>query len=448
MNSRLPQENTYDLEQQFLLSLPEEAARYLAEDLNVGIPLKDNLTIEMKPDMRNAIVRYNGQVYRGVLLDLPCIIESLKTTDRKTFYKTADISQIMICSQSEDNGPIRGSAAYLSSRSQGGNVSTAGGRDPREYQYLHGITPPLKNVLRRRFRKTRKKRLVDMPQIEKEVKQLLRADMQAEGVKWEVIWSDPPRTMTESSTSHKTQAAEDADGDSSAGPGKLHLQDGARLNAVEEDEEEEEEGHGHYAVDHLAVFGEISSSSSGNSSSSCPSTSCSDDEDATKTSKSAAGRHQRKTGGASGAAPTDAGLGDFVSRPSPETPTSDAPAEGDTLKDELAAQLLLSDSGDEDDNNAAGESNDNRGGGGGSSSSSECDPLIGRAPADRRQRPDSPTGVEDTHAAAEIVLDDVDVGLGDGDEDDEFQRGGELLDDPFGPALSHSEDDELSRDNF
>ncbi|KAL7055352.1 hypothetical protein AAHC03_022599 [Spirometra sp. Aus1] len=400
MNSRLPQENTYDLEQQFLLSLPEEAARYLAEDLNVGIPLKDNLTIEMKPDMRNAIVRYNGQVYRGVLLDLPCIIESLKTTDRKTFYKTADISQIMICSQSEDNGPIRGSAAYLSSRSQGGNVSTAGGRDPREYQYLHGITPPLKNVLRRRFRKTRKKRLVDMPQIEKEVKQLLRADMQAEGVKWEVIWSDPPRTMTESSTSHKTQAAEDADGASSAGPGN---------------------------------------------------TSCSDDEDATKTSKSAAGRHQRKTGGASGAAPTDAGLEDFVSRPSPETPTFDAPAEGDTLKDELAAQLLLSDSGDEDDTNAAGEnlSNDNRdGGGGGSSSSSECDPMLDRAPADRRQRPDSPTGVEDTHAAAEIVLDDVDVGLGDGDEDDEFQRGGELLDDPFGPALSHSEDDELSRDNF
>uniref|UniRef100_A0A0V0J2S3 UPF0586 protein C9orf41 n=2 Tax=Schistocephalus solidus TaxID=70667 RepID=A0A0V0J2S3_SCHSO len=430
MNSRLPQENTYDLEQQFLLSLPEEAARYLSEDLNVGIPLKDNLTIEMKPDMRNAIVRYNGQVYRGVLLDLPCIIESLKTTDRKTFYKTADISQIMICSQSEDNGPIRGSAAYLSSRSQAGNVSTAGGRDPREYQYLHGITPPLKNVLRRRFRKTRKKRLVDMPQIEKEVKQLLRADMQAEGVKWEVIWSDPPRTMAESSASNKTQAAEDADGTSSVSAGKLNLQDGARLNAVEE-EEEEEEGHGNYAVDHLAVFGEISSSSS--SSSSCASSSCSEDEDATKVAKSTAGRHQRKAPGASESAPppTDTGLEDF-----------DTPAKGDTLKDELAAQLLLSDSGDEGD----ADENISNGNGGDGSSSSECDPAI--RSADLRQRSDSPTGVEDTHAAAEIVLDDVDVGLGDGDEDDEFQRGGELLDDPFGPALSHSEDDELSRDNF
>ena len=28
------------------------------------------------------------------LVDLPCIVESLKTTDRKSFYKTADISQV------------------------------------------------------------------------------------------------------------------------------------------------------------------------------------------------------------------------------------------------------------------------------------------------------------------------------------------------------------------
>ena len=31
-------------------------------------------------------------------MDLPCIIESLKTTDNKTFYKTADVSQMLICS--------------------------------------------------------------------------------------------------------------------------------------------------------------------------------------------------------------------------------------------------------------------------------------------------------------------------------------------------------------
>ena len=31
-------------------------------------------------------------------MDLPCIIETLKTTDNKTFYKTSDISQMVICS--------------------------------------------------------------------------------------------------------------------------------------------------------------------------------------------------------------------------------------------------------------------------------------------------------------------------------------------------------------
>ena len=30
------------------------------------------------------------------LLDLPCINEALKTTDFKTFYKTADICQVSI----------------------------------------------------------------------------------------------------------------------------------------------------------------------------------------------------------------------------------------------------------------------------------------------------------------------------------------------------------------
>ena len=35
------------------------------------------------------------------MLDLPTIIESQKTIDRKTFYKTADISQMVICKEGE-----------------------------------------------------------------------------------------------------------------------------------------------------------------------------------------------------------------------------------------------------------------------------------------------------------------------------------------------------------
>ena len=42
-------------------------------------------------------------VFKNILqvLDLPTIIESQKTVDRKTFFKTADISQIVICKEGE-----------------------------------------------------------------------------------------------------------------------------------------------------------------------------------------------------------------------------------------------------------------------------------------------------------------------------------------------------------
>ncbi|VDP66309.1 unnamed protein product [Schistosoma mattheei] len=133
--------------------------------------------------MRHTIVRYNGQVYQGQIMDLPCIIESLKTTDKKNFYKTANICQMMICTQGDETGPLRGTAAYLDNRPGSRNKTFDISHENREFQFLHGITPPLKNVLHRRFRKTRRKRFVDMPKIEKEVKQLLRADLQAVNVK-------------------------------------------------------------------------------------------------------------------------------------------------------------------------------------------------------------------------------------------------------------------------
>ena len=57
----------------------------------------------------------------------------------------------------------------------------------KKYLYPHGITPSLKNVRKRRFRKTLKKKNVELPEIEKEVKRLLRVDNEAVNVKWEIV---------------------------------------------------------------------------------------------------------------------------------------------------------------------------------------------------------------------------------------------------------------------
>lgn len=45
-------------------------------------------------DTRRAVVEVGNVSLAAKLVDLPCVIGSLKTLDRKTFYKTADVSQV------------------------------------------------------------------------------------------------------------------------------------------------------------------------------------------------------------------------------------------------------------------------------------------------------------------------------------------------------------------
>lgn len=72
--------------------------------------------------------------------------------------------------------------------------------------YPHGVTPSLKNVRKRRFRKTLKKKNVELPEIEKEVKRLLRVDNEAFSVKWEIVECDePPEPEKETGNTPKSK---------------------------------------------------------------------------------------------------------------------------------------------------------------------------------------------------------------------------------------------------
>ena len=104
------QEPPADLENQFIMRLPAEPAAALKEALRSGAGnLKDRLAIQMEPDknsanqnqMRRGTVTFDGWTMHSKLVDLPTIIESQKTMDRKTFYKTADICQLLICKEGE-----------------------------------------------------------------------------------------------------------------------------------------------------------------------------------------------------------------------------------------------------------------------------------------------------------------------------------------------------------
>lgn len=175
--------NLIELEEQFILRMPAvkengvskphpatqalrealaEQSRLTDQDTD---PLRDRLFIDVDPKTRRGCVKFDDYVFEARLFDLPCIIESLKTKDKKMFYKTADICQILVC-----RGPGDPPWEEEEEKAKKKNAGNSGGHiESSIYQWPHGITPPLKNVRRKRFRKVAKKKCVDYVEIEREV---------------------------------------------------------------------------------------------------------------------------------------------------------------------------------------------------------------------------------------------------------------------------------------
>lgn len=171
-----------DLETQFILRLPEEPAAVLREAIQSGNSIKERLFISLENDLRRGMVRLDNSYLYAKVMDLPTTVEAMKTIDKKSFYKTADISQVLICKEEPFGDPVTGEL-----ESPQKNKKKDPNKVDKKYLYPHGITPSLKNVRKRRFRKTLKKKNVELPEIEKEVKRLLRVDNEAVNVKWEIV---------------------------------------------------------------------------------------------------------------------------------------------------------------------------------------------------------------------------------------------------------------------
>lgn len=131
--------------------------------------LKDALSINLDVEARKGSVKFGKRELQGKLVDLPTVTESYKTTDRIHLFKTAHVSQMLICSKGKKDG------AGL----QGEEVE-----GEKTFQFPHGITPPLKNAKKCRFRKTLKNPndIAETEDVEKEVLLLLRADNEAVSV--------------------------------------------------------------------------------------------------------------------------------------------------------------------------------------------------------------------------------------------------------------------------
>ncbi|XP_055535264.1 transcription initiation factor TFIID subunit 7 [Wyeomyia smithii] len=195
-----PKRDEVELETQLIMRMPPEPAKTLREAIQSGANnLKDRLTIRLDTDLRYGEVRLDHWLLHVKVVDLPTIVETLKTIDGKNFYKTADLCQLMICKEEPDLPSAEEESPAKNKKKDPNKVD-------KKFLWPHGITPPCKNVRKRRFRKTLKKKYVEAPEIEKEVKRLLRVDNEAVHVKWDLITEEEDPNKSVSETKHESSA--------------------------------------------------------------------------------------------------------------------------------------------------------------------------------------------------------------------------------------------------
>jgi len=133
-------------------------------------------------DLRRAIVTVNKTNYAAVMVDLPCIIEGMKSWDKRGWWKVADICQMLLVL-----GPTEGetTAKYAPLPRE---------VDKNTFAYAHGLTPPMHWVRKRRFRQRASYKSVE--HVDDEVERLIKADELVEKsggkVTYDIVDNDAP----------------------------------------------------------------------------------------------------------------------------------------------------------------------------------------------------------------------------------------------------------------
>ncbi|KAF7716599.1 Uncharacterized protein PECH_004408 [Penicillium ucsense] len=158
------------IEEQFILRmLPGEDCEYLRKAIEER--KFDKSEFSFKPltrEGRRAILKIRNKQYACCLVDLPCIIEGMKSWDRRGWYKSADICQMLL---------VLGTVSNDQEALEYPLPPEVEASDPKTLQYPHGLAPPLRWVRKRRFRDRVSSRTIE--QVEKSVEDLIAQDEQS-----------------------------------------------------------------------------------------------------------------------------------------------------------------------------------------------------------------------------------------------------------------------------
>lgn len=130
-------------------------------------------------ECRRADVVVRGKHHAAILVDLPSIIEAMKSWNKKDFYKSADVHQMLL---------VLGSCKNEDEALKYPLPTQKGELDDKTWQWAHGITPPMRWARKRRFRKRLSVKVVE--EDEQEVERLLQADDEAYSSRYRYLNED------------------------------------------------------------------------------------------------------------------------------------------------------------------------------------------------------------------------------------------------------------------
>lgn len=155
-----------------LRMLPGSGLEHLQKAAETGD--MSNISVKFE-DTRRAIVTVGDEMYAAQLVDLPTVAEVQKTFDRKNIYKGVDVCQmLLVCKK-------------IASAEELDFIQW------QDYQYQHGVTPPLHNVRNRRFHKRLSNKVIES--LEAKVDELFRKDAEAEESRYELVPASAVQTQ-------------------------------------------------------------------------------------------------------------------------------------------------------------------------------------------------------------------------------------------------------------
>jgi transcription initiation factor TFIID subunit 7 len=140
---------------------------------------------------RRAMVTIQGHNYAASMVELPTVIETMKSWNKKDWVKTADVCQMLLVLgkvQTEEEAKKYPRPNFV---------------EPDSHRFPHGITPPMRWARKLRFRP--RKSYLDVERAEAQMNRLLQEDDNAEASKYELVDSDHETSEEESDSADEAE---------------------------------------------------------------------------------------------------------------------------------------------------------------------------------------------------------------------------------------------------